>query len=815
MSINLRHTRKLLSAMAAALLVCTTSCSDDYGRSLGDTGTVNLRLDIDRSAKSATPARSSLGDLAAAVSASDFNITLINESGEEKSWAYNDFNGANISIGKYTLVASSGKKDAEGFDAPYFEGSTQVQVFTDQTSEASVTASLANAGVIVKYSDNFKNYLTDYVASVRTAGNPEGYEYPADATDELFVTPGETSLYVSFTTPQGQSATLKAAEFNTQAQHVYTITVDVNGGQMGDPVMSVTFDDTTVAEEVEFVLSDELLNAPAPTVTPEDAVVNVIETAKAPTTTMSIMARGGIAEVNMITKGAELAGSNWPAEIDLMKATAAQQQTLTQKGLSVMGLWRNPDQMAVLDFTNLIPNLAPGTMQVGIEVVDKYGKVSQTTANLTINVEALTFNIESAMALAIDDDHATINISYNGGDPTNDLTITYRNDRGTTTTSTITNVEKTAENKYNVTFSIPANDQPVQITVKAGSLAPVTYTIERVNYRLTVNTNNVFATTASATLVSDNSTDDAANSLYSVSTDNGRTWQAATATYSGDRVTFSDLTPGTAYTVRALRNGIAARATFTTEDAKQIPNGDMETWHNDHTPSGINYYSLWFAGESVDAAIWGSNNPMTTASGAGYQYVRTSGTMPDDGGHNGKCALLCTVGWGNGNTATSSSGGSGKMNFADAGLLHLGASRTTRPASATGHNGTLDTSDLDCGLSFDSRPSSIGFWYKYTPKNSSDQGLFEFWVKDAAGNNIASGTRSLAAASAWTQVTIPITYPWNTAKGAKIYVKFLSTNNSDFLTQSNANFSGPGFANLSNGRYLGSQLYVDDITLTY
>lgn len=155
------------------------------------------------------------------------------------------------------------------------------------------------------------------------------------------------------------------------------------------------------------------------------------------------------------------------------------------------------------------------------------------------------------------------------------------------------------------------------------------------------------------------------------------------------------------------------------------------------------------------------------------------------------------------------------MNFADAGLLHLGASRTTRPASATGHNGTLDTSDLDCGLSFDSRPSSIGFWYKYTPKNSSDQGLFEFWVKDAAGNNIASGTRSLAAASAWTQVTIPITYPWNTAKGAKIYVKFLSTNNSDFLTQSNANFSGPGFANLSNGRYLGSQLYVDDITLTY
>lgn len=815
MSFNYRHARKLLSSMAAALLVCTTSCSDDTGKGLGQTGKVNLRLDIDRSAKAATPSRSTLGELAAAVTAQEFNISLINEVGDEKTWSYNDFNGANISTGKYTLMASSGKKGAEGFNAPYFEGTTNVQVFTDETTEASVTARLANAGVVVKYSDNFKNYLTDYVASVRTAGNSEGYDYPADASEELFVTPGETSLYVSFTTPQGQSATLKAAEFTAVAQHVYTVTVDVNNGQMGDPVLSVSFDDTTVAEEVEFVLSDELLNAPAPTVTPADAVVDVIETAAAPQTTMTINARGGLAEVNMITEGASLAGNVWPDEIDLLKASEAQKQTLTGKGLSVMGLWRNPDKMAVLDFTNVIPQLAPGTMKVSIEVVDKYGKVTETNATLTINVEPLSFMIDSAAPLAIDDDRATISITYNGGDPAKDLNITYQNDRGTTTTSTILNVEKIADKKYNVTFSIPANDQPIKITVKVGTLAPVTYTLQRVNYRLAVNTNNVFATYATAVMTSDDVADDIANSLYSVSTDNGATWYAAKATYSGDRVTFSDLTPGTPYTVRAMRNGVAVRASFTTEAAAQLPNGDMETWYNGHYPSGLNYYSLWYAGEGADAAQWGTNNPMTTSEGAGYQYVRTSGTMPDDGGRNGKCALLCTVGWGSGNTATSSNGGSGKMNYADAGLLHLGSSRTSRPSDATGHNGTLDTSDLDCGLAFGSRPSSIGFWYKYTPKNGSDQGFFEFWVKDAAGNVIASGTRALPSTSNWAEVTLPITYPWNTAKGARIYVKFLSTNDASFLTQSNNNFSGPGFANLSNGRYLGSQLFIDDITLTY
>lgn len=811
MSFYYRHARKLLSAMAAALLVCTTSCSDDTGAGLGHTGKVNLRLDIDRSAKAATPSRSSLGDLAAAVSAQDFNISLINETGDEKTWSYNDFSGANVATGKYTLVASSGKKGAEGFNAPYFEGSTSVQVFTDETTDASVTARLANAGVVVKYSDSFKNYLTDYVASVRTAGNSEGYEYPADATDELFVTPGETSLYVSFTTPKGQTATLKAAEFTAEAQHVYTVTVDVNNGQMGDPVLSVSFDDTTVAEEVEFVLSDELLNAPAPSVTPADATVDVIETAPAPQTVMNIIARGGLAEVNMITEGASLAGNAWPAEIDLLKATEAQQQTLTGKGLSVMGLWRNPDKMAVLDFTNVIPNLTPGTMKVSLEVVDKYGKVIETKATLTINVEALTLSIDSANALAIDDDRATISITYNGGDPSKDLSITYLNDRGTTTKATIYKVEKTADKKYNVTFSVPADDQPVKITVKAGTVTPVTYTISRVNYRLTVSANNVFATHATATLSSADITNDIKNSLYSVSTDNGATWQAATATYSGDRVTFSGLTPGKTFTVRAMLNGIASRATLTTETAPQLPNPGMETWAEGNKAS---HWTCWYVGSDANA-VWGTNNPMTTSQGGNYGYTRTSGTLPDDGGHSGKCAILCTVGWGSGNTAVSSKGGSGVMKYADAGLLHLGSSRTTRPSGVGDHNGTLDTSDLNCGIAFGSRPSSIGFWYKYSPKNGSDKGLVEYWLKDAAGNTIASGSQALSAASGWTQANVPITYPWDCAKGAKIYIKFLSTNDAGFLTQSDSNFSGPGFANVTTGRFLGSQLYIDDITLNY
>ncbi len=52
-----------------------------------------------------------------------------------------------------------------------------------------------------------------------------------------------------------------------------------------------------------------------------------------------------------------------------------------------------------------------------------------------------------------------------------------------------------------------------------------------------------------------------------------------------------------------------------------------------------------------------------------------------------------------------------------------------------------------------------------------------------------------------------------TPKAAKLYVKFLSTNSRTFLEKNNDNLTGPGF--MQNKPFLGSQLYVDDITLNY
>jgi len=163
-----------------------------------------------------------------------------------------------------------------------------------------------------------------------------------------------------------------------------------------------------------------------------------------------------------------------------------------------------------------------------------------------------------------------------------------------------------------------------------------------------------------------------------------------------------------------------------------------------------------------------------------------------------------------------------KCKYTDAGLLHLGSTRATRPSGYSENDnktndtsaGPITTSDLDCGIAFSSRPSSLSFWYKYSPKNSSDKGLAEIIISSANGT-IASQTIYLDASASYQQKSITFDYPLGTSKAMKIYVKFMSSYDMEYLKRTNDNFSGPGFGNLDRGTYMGSQLYIDDIELIY
>lgn len=794
------------SAFVLCSALTLVGCSSDSFAPSDGTGTVELQLDVDRQVLTATPSRASLPEIVEGLTADDFTIRLVAANGQSQQWSYADFTGEKIAAGTYTLEAFYGTEGEEGFEKPYFAGSTQVVVRSDESTHAAVTTSLKNAAVTVSYSDTFKSYMTAYSASIRTAGSADGLDYPSSATDDLFVNAGEASLYVTFTTPQNQTATLKVVDFTAEAQHRYNISVDLNNGNMGDAILTITFDDTAqVAEPIEIVLSEELLNAPAPAISATATTVNIVEGDKG-NGRFDIIAHGGLKSVKLISSGSALP-AGWPAEAELVGGCAA------IPSLGLRGLGEAGSTAAVVDLADAISTLGAGTATFTLEAVDAYGKVSEAdvTPSITINAEPADISINGQQVLAAGADRVTLSVDYNGSD-INNVRFSYKARSGEWKDAEILSATPAsrATANYNVTLKVEATYSNVEVKARVGA-TEAAFTAERQtpDFTAVAPENDVFAKHAVVRLSSINdevAADLASSARWAVSTDNGNSWTDVSATVSGTGARLEGLTPGTAYRVRATVSDKQATAALTTEAALQTPNNGMETWYE---KSGESNWSVFYAGASESDAVWGTNNPMTTSQGTNAAYRRISGTISTTDAVAGNAALIRTVAWGSSNT---SAGKISTIKYIDAGLLHLGQNRESRNGNDS-QAGPLTTDDLNCGIAFASRPSSLSFKYKYSNKNSNDKGYAEIWVKDASGKIIASGNLNLDPASAYTEKTIALSYPAGAAKGAKLYIKFLSTNDSGFLTKSDDNLSFGSFTNSS--KHIGSQLYIDDITLNY
>lgn len=798
------------SAFVLCSALTLVGCSSDSFAPSDGTGTVELQLDVDRQVLTATPSRASLPEIVEGLTADDFTIRLVASNGQSQQWSYADFSGEKIAAGTYTLEAFYGTEGEEGFEKPYFAGSTQVVVRSDESTHAAVTTSLKNAAVTVSYSDTFKNYMTAYSASIRTAGSTDGLDYPSSATDDLFVNAGEASLYVTFTTPQNQTATLKVVDFTAEAQHRYNISVDLNNGNMGDAVLTITFDDTAqVAEPIEIVLSEELLNAPAPAISATATTVNIVEGDKG-NGRFDIIAHGGLKSVKLISSGSALP-AGWPAEAELVGGCAVI-PSLGLRGLSEAG-----STAAVVDLADAISTLGAGTATFTLEAVDAYGKVSEAdvTPSITVNAEPADISINGQQVLAAGADRVTLSVGYNGSD-INNVRFSYKARSGEWKDAEILSATPASRStaNYNVTLKVESTYRNVEVKARAGA-AEAAFTAERQtpDFTAVAPENDVFAKHAVVRLSSINdevAADLASSARWAVSTDNGNSWTNVSATVSGTSARLEGLTPGTAYRVRATVSDKQATAALTTEAALQAPNNGMETWYE---KSGQSNWSVFYAGASESDAVWGTNNPMTTSQGDNKVNQRISGTLEtSDAASGSKAALLQTAGWGSGNTTVLTLFGANAsiIKYIDPGLLHLGSNRSSRNGNSE-QAGIISTDDLDCGISFASRPSSLTFKYKYLNKNSEDKGYAEIWVKDASGNILASGNLLLEPASSYQDKTIQLNYKAGAAKGAKLYIKFLSTYDKKFLVKSLDNISFPS----TGSKLIGSQLYIDDITLNY
>lgn len=722
---NLQSFRTVfLSCLILFILGCHKDKVEDITGGTGEESSgVSLRLKTDMALNVVALTRA--GETPAD---EDFSVRIENTKGEVlRTWKYNDVPSLiKVVPGAYKLVGWYGADTVlPAFAAPYYYGETKITLKEGDNLDTVVNCSLAAVKVAVEFDESFGYEYADYSVDVKTAGDSlrfekgEGraaYFKPGNLRLRFLLNPLGSETWYEFYPPA--IGTVKAKQF-------YKMKLKANTDKGALKSITVTTDSSTIDIPVEVELPPFYLPKAAPKVTPQGFVSgDVVETTEglSKKATVLVTSAGGLTELRVKTVSDTLIARGWPAEVDLMNATAEQLSVLKNNGLEWSDVLTQQDTVKTtvfVRFDNVVKllNTAPGNTAASMfEVVvkDRFKQAGDAECKLNVSVAPPVFGFKD----------------------------------GT----------------------------PVEGNMFARKAEfDLVYTADRDNYKPMLQFKTL-----------------------------GGTWQNAMEVLDGEvgerMAKVGGLTSLNNYVFRAvLREHAGNEFQLMTEAELQVPNAGMENWYSVGGTKNRWYY--WYPWSQSDATSqgWNTINLKTIGDGWNYQYNSISGTMSTGDKHSGNsAALIRTVGWGKGNSAL----GSANASNIDPGYLYLGVY-------------DAGTKAPDYGYSFASRPSAFSCYYKYTTKD--DRFLAEIVVQHREGDNIVElgrgSWRDGTNVGAYTKLVVPVAYNKENKnlKATHIYIVFKSGDKTDNSTLMEV----PPFANLSTGKYVGSQLYIDDVELTY
>lgn len=830
--------RQLLKgACCVAALLAVSACSDtfDPSRDSGDGGRMLLNVGVDRDVRapqklSGRSAASRVATEADHIDAGDLTLKMTSHlSGKVFTYKLADFDPTTtFPIGRYTIDAYYGEEGKEDFAAPYYKGSTEVVLHENEATPVSLTATLANSMVSIVYGEDFKNYFPSYSVEIATS---KGASIIHNNGEEraAYVEPGLITIYADVTKPNGVKGKLKAAEFTAEARNHYVVTMGL-GAESGGSAITVTFNSELVEETVEIDVSDQILLAPAPTLsavgfTPGEEITIVEGTTTSGPLRVVATAIAGVASGQLTTQGASLITQGWPPVVNF-PADAENLAKIEEFGIRPQGFRGTTTQMALVDFREGLSKLtynasSDNRTTFTLTVTDKYNKVSEPMS-FTVVVQELTLAVEKVYTPAVNEESMVVDMLFNNEDLRDFVRFEVMDNNGAYQRVVHERLEHVpGSNKYKVRIPIPrsANDVVFRAVVLGNnslSLAPVT--VVRTGVAMVFSDVDVYAKHATVSILGNHGAQYALSAKWFASTDGTNYTQipGGQVDVNGANATINDLTDGTHYYLKVeANNAVSEPIEFTTESIVQLPNNKMDDWFIENGQT--KYWWKSYCGSDKNTP-WGSMNLVSTSEGGsndrdlsdsrnGMGYCAASGTDRTTDARSGNAALIKTVGWGQGNSAA---GSLSSIKRASVGQLHLGSS----PTQFVNTSGESYDGVIDYGYPFSSRPSSLSFWYKYQPKNSNDYGYAEIWLKSADGKIIAKETRNLTRADAYTEVVMNLPYTVK-QKAAKICVIFRSSANPDCYAINESNLTYPGFAASKDTQTVGSQLYIDDVTLIY
>ena len=235
--------------------------------------------------------------------------------------------------------------------------------------------------------------------------------------------------------------------------------------------LSISFDETTETQPITISISDEVMEAPAPSFlpagfvpgTPLEVKENSYPDDKA--VNLSLTAKAGIAACTLTTSSAALESQGWPREIDLVGLSSENSALLGRLGLKLKGFTEMGSKMGFIDFAEVFAHLhaTDGNDQhtFTLSAKDIYGKVTEAPITLSVKSIPITFALQTPEAVFVGSKTATIPVEFDGA-YIDQIKFSYLNASGSKVNST-SSVISHEGNLYQIKISIEATDQPVVV----------------------------------------------------------------------------------------------------------------------------------------------------------------------------------------------------------------------------------------------------------------------------------------------------------------------------------------------------------------
>lgn len=815
------HKRQLIRlAFCTWMLFVGFSCSSDRDEDREGSGALNVQVSANPEVVVGTNTRANDGTEGELPDVNDFSFSIFKGENLRGEWnTLVDFfadDELTLRPGNYTAIASYSDVKNEGFGLPYFEGNQAFSISKGKTTNVEVTCYLANAKLKIAYTDAFKEFFSSYSSEVTSSlNNMVKYEQSEECYG--YFKPGELQIRTTFRKKQGssQEVTVQAKTFLAEARHAYILTLDVDAGSS---TLNISFSDNIPNEEpITIDISDEALSAPAPYLKANGfgtEALSIVEGKSAESSQIYayLNAAGGIAHCNLTTHSNTLIEQGWPESVDLANVPAEVLEKMQELGLKIVGLSDKKDKIAMIDFTNVIPFLeykeGDAEHLFTLNAVDILSKTNEEPLVLKVNSLDNKFAITTEPTIAYGTTKVNVNMTLDG-DP---LKVNYWLKVGDSKQTITPKKINSDKEQHQLTFVLPESQtSAMQIEAKyLRRMKLVESTVESPLYTLSLAyPGDVWNN--KATLQVDKVVETGWDFQYSKKGN----WSVADYSLSGTEIYLKSLPSNEELICRFVNRdeegdivGTSNLLTIHTEKEMQLPNANMEEWSYE---TGTNdWWRKWFPWNSESSKGWNTINEKTTADGGGgitsaYAYIANSGTIQTADCHEGDyAALIRTIGWGKGTTAPGPFW-DGSMKRVDPGYLYLGEYSESPESTYIPY-------------AFVSRPAVLSFYYKYTPASGKQQSNDNFEIRVIVEHREGDNKIVLAdeylkeggTVAAYTPKKIQLNYVDVHHQATHLYILFKSGTVTEYKY-----FKVPSRMNLSDGEYIGSQLYIDNIKLEY